>query len=71
MSGLIEAGSVLLPEAAPWVPELVGECASFPLGKHDDQVDTLTQALTYLSTGPRIAAFGLDESNRQLPKARA
>jgi predicted phage terminase large subunit-like protein len=28
-----------------WVQELLAECASFPFGSHDDQVDAMTQAL--------------------------
>lgn len=53
VSGLIEAGNVHLPERADWVGDFVGECASFPTGKHDDQVDAMTQALTRLSTKPK------------------
>jgi predicted phage terminase large subunit-like protein len=43
----VEAGNVFLPESkiAPWIEGLVDEAASFPNGVHDDQVDTLTQAL--------------------------
>lgn len=44
---LIESGNVLLPDT-PWAQELIEECASFPNGAHDDQVDALTQGLTYL-----------------------
>lgn len=71
VSGLIQAGNVLLPETAPFTSDVVGECASFPLGKHDDIVDAMSQALTHLSTGPRVAAYGDDQTNRNLPKARA
>jgi predicted phage terminase large subunit-like protein len=35
-----EAGLVLFPEGAPFLPELEMELLSFPQGKHDDQVDT-------------------------------
>jgi predicted phage terminase large subunit-like protein len=41
----VEAGNVYLPSGASWLEEFVGECASFPKGKNDDQVDALTQAL--------------------------
>ena len=34
-------GKVYLPQAAPWVPDLLAEMVAFPAGKHDDQVDTL------------------------------
>jgi predicted phage terminase large subunit-like protein len=43
----VESGNVYLPNPAeyPWVNDLIGELRSFPTGAHDDQVDTLTQAL--------------------------
>lgn len=45
----VEAGNVWLPPAThPWVQDLIEEAAAFPQGKHDDQVDALTQALTRL-----------------------
>lgn len=47
----IEARNVWIPEDAafPWVGHFVEEAACFPNGAHDDQVDTMTQALTYLA----------------------
>jgi predicted phage terminase large subunit-like protein len=46
----IEAGNVHLPavEIAPWVDDLVEEASAFPAGKHDDQVDAMTQAINRL-----------------------
>ena len=43
----VEAGNVYLPDPsiAPWVGDFVEECAAFPNGKHDDQVDQMSQAL--------------------------
>lgn len=41
----VEAGNVYLPEGAEWLDGWVDEFASFPKGKHDDQVDALSQAL--------------------------
>lgn len=49
VTGLWEAGDVLLPEDAPWVGDFVEEHAKFPKAKHDDQVDAGTQALLRLS----------------------
>ena len=46
---LIEAGLVYLPEHAPWLHEYVEELSAFPTAVHDDQVDSTTQALAYLS----------------------
>lgn len=45
VSGAIESGNVYLPRNAPFTGDFVEECSSFPLGKHDDQVDAMTQAL--------------------------
>jgi predicted phage terminase large subunit-like protein len=41
----IEAGSVLIPESAPWLDEFRREMMAFPAGRHNDQVDALSQAL--------------------------
>jgi len=43
---LFEGGSVLLPTDAPWLEAFVAELLSFP-GRHDDQVDALTQGLAW------------------------
>ncbi len=47
VSPLIEAGNVYLPhpDYAPWVRDFIEECAAFPYGAHDDQVDAMTQVL--------------------------
>ncbi len=52
VSDQIESGNVYLPipEACPWINNFVDECAKFPKGKYDDQVDACTQALFRLET---------------------
>jgi predicted phage terminase large subunit-like protein len=47
VSPLIEAGNVYLPHPMfmPWVADFLEECAAFPNGAHDDQVDAMTQVL--------------------------
>lgn len=47
----VRAGNVWLPHPRvyPWVQALLKEMRSFPLIKHDDQVDALTQALRNLA----------------------
>jgi predicted phage terminase large subunit-like protein len=47
VSPMVEAGNVYLPDPsfAPWVDQFVEECAVFPNGTHDDQVDAMSQAL--------------------------
>jgi predicted phage terminase large subunit-like protein len=44
---LFEAGSVLFPSKAPWLSDFISELLAFPSGRHDDQVDSLSQALTW------------------------
>ena len=51
VSPTIEAGDVYLPDRQSWVNDFVEECAAFPNGKFDDQVDAMTQALNRLSYG--------------------
>ena len=43
----LEAGKVLLKKDAPWLDELRTEVLAFPYGKHDDQVDALSQLMTW------------------------
>jgi len=47
VSFMVEAGNVYLPDPtiAPWIEDFVRECAVFPAGANDDQVDQCTQAL--------------------------
>ncbi|MEX0955356.1 MAG: phage terminase large subunit [Rhizobiaceae bacterium] len=45
----IEAGDVLLPNKAPWLEDFRAEMLAFPNGRHDDQVDALSQLLLWLS----------------------
>ena len=49
-----EAGQVLLPREAPWLADYMKELLAFPNATHDDQVDSTSQALNWLSQ--RIAA---------------
>jgi len=48
VSPLVESGRVVLPESATWLADFIDEIISFPAAPHDDQVDALTQALSYL-----------------------
>ena len=41
----IEAGYVHVPRRASWLDEFRKEIMAFPVGKYDDQVDALSQAL--------------------------
>ncbi len=60
-SAKIEAGYVLLPERAPWLQDFQTEILQFPAGKHDDQIDSLSQFLNWVSRprryGPQIRSL--------------
>jgi predicted phage terminase large subunit-like protein len=44
-SAKFEAGNVYLPESAPWLADLEAELFAFPGSHHDDQCDSISQAL--------------------------
>ncbi len=64
ISPQVEAGNVFLPHPAiaEWVPAFINECAAFPRGANDDQVDAMSQALNRLNKA---------EIMRLLPEFRA
>ena len=43
-----ESGTVWFPKSAPWLSGLKAELLGFPNVKHDDQVDSISQALSWL-----------------------
>jgi len=49
-SAVLEAGHVLLPESAPWLDEFMLEILAFPYGRHDDQVDSVSQFLIWAAS---------------------
>ena len=53
------AGNVFLPEKErhPWVKEFVEQCAEFPGGVEDDDVDAFTQAINWAESRPSPGAF--------------
>ena len=57
-----ENGLVLFPSEAPWLADYVHELLTFPGSKHDDQVDSTTQALAWM----RIPLPGIIEYYRRL-----
>ena len=56
VSARIENGEVHLPATASWLEEFKHEIMAFPFGKHDDQVDALSQLLAFKSPGPLYTA---------------
>lgn len=49
---LFEAHNIFFPDKsiAPWIDEFTNELLIFPNAKHDDRVDSLTQAVRYMDT---------------------
>jgi len=58
-----ENGQVIFPKEAAWLADLEAELFAFPKGRHDDQVDSISQALAY--TAP---AGWTDESVKGLQR---
>lgn len=65
---LVESGRVFLPEGEPWVLDYVAQLGQFPNAAHDDDVDSTTQALNWLSHGK--STTGLIDYYRQVAEAQ-
>lgn len=55
----IEAGQVLIPKEAPWLATFLNEILAFPNGRHDDQVDSVSQFLGDTRHRPKLPALGI------------
>ena len=54
--GAIESGNCFLPRNKPFTGSFIDECAAFPNGKHDDQVDCMSQMLNkFIYSSAKIA----------------
>ena len=47
-TAMFENGRVLMPRRASWLVDYLNELTGFPGSKHDDQVDSTTQALHHM-----------------------
>jgi hypothetical protein len=56
----LEAGSLILPKSAPWLDDFLLEYLAFPGGKHDDQIDALSQFLNWRTTAEAQTSFSCD-----------
>lgn len=45
----VEAGNCFLPEGVSWVEDFISEHEKFPLGEHDDMVDTTSMMVEYFA----------------------
>jgi predicted phage terminase large subunit-like protein len=64
VTSTIENGFVYLPEKAEWLAEYIHEMTIFPKGKHDDQVDSTSQALDWVRACSH--RYGLLEFYKQM-----
>lgn len=73
VSPQVASGNVYLPHPAnaPWVKGFVEECASFPAGAHDDQMDAATQLLHQWKVGPSamFPSFRISHRNEEPQQA--
>lgn len=65
VTSTIENGFVHLPEKGAWLAEYLHELTSFPRGKHDDQVDSTSQALDWFKQRCLAPVCGLIEYYKQ------
>jgi predicted phage terminase large subunit-like protein len=66
---ILESGMVWYPEDEEFAQDLVEECASFPNGTHDDQVDVMVMALMRFRQGNFVKLEDDDDEERD-PDAR-
>lgn len=72
---LFADGVITAPLDRDWAAMVIKECAAFPKGKHDDLVDTCSQALRFLRSiglaeiGAELAAQFEDSRKWRSPKA--
>ena len=59
VSAMMEAGRLKLPTEALWLADFKSEILAFPSGRHDDQVDALSQLLTWELRRHRYADQGV------------
>jgi predicted phage terminase large subunit-like protein len=67
-TALMENGFVHVPAEAPWLDDYLHELAMFPNGKHDDQVDSTSQALEAINSFKD--GWGIWEYYRQEAEAK-
>jgi len=66
VSPLFESGVVWAPENKRFAEEVIEEVASFPVGDHDDYVDSMTLALMRFRQGGLIAIAADEQDDEEL-----
>lgn len=71
VSTRFETGQVFFPERAPWLADLESELFAFPGARHDDQCDSISQALTRENTPFMVyITQEMVDRARRLPRRR-
>lgn len=70
VADLFRSGKVWAPDTR-WAREVIEEMAAFPVGEHDDYVDTTTQALLRYRQGGFIALDSDERDSGYLAPRRA
>ena len=67
-----ESSQVILPREAPWLGVYLNELLAFPNARNDDQVDSTSQALKYLTTklAPPVRAQRPSRTPNRRPRSR-
>ena len=66
----VEEGYILLPSDAPWLQAFRSELKAFPLGRHDDQVDSFSQFIDHQRKNWRWVLTETDEDGRTIDVVR-
>lgn len=66
----IESGHVYVPREELWAEELVDQFTAFPAGKHDDMVDSASQALSFMIFSNGLAEAPVSRKQRALREAQ-
>lgn len=70
VSDLFASGMVWAPDRR-WAKEVIEEVASFPVGDHDDYVDTVSQALLRFRQGGFITLDSDEQEERRTYRSRS
>lgn len=66
----IEAGNILIPSEMPWLEAFRRELKSFPTGRYDDQVDSVSQFVEYQLKNWRWILTDHDKNGRPIRRNR-
>ena len=67
---ILESGMIWYPEQQEWAEEMVEECAAFPNGSHDDQVDAAIMAWMRFRQG-NFMSLATDEEDEEKQQQEA